>query len=242
MANVRATQAALALADDLGEDAITAMHRTLLEASAPEMVGRWRDAQVWIGSSSVGPHQADFVPPHQERVPYAMADLVRFLRRDDLPYLPQIALAHAQFETIHPFPDGNGRTGRALVQAMLKAKGLTQHMLVPVSAGLLSDIRSYFSALEAYRHGHALPIIVCFAEATVKAVGHGRVLMRDLTEIEGAWQQKLHGIRSDAVARRMLPIILAHPVFDAPHLGGRTGRLRGDGEAKEACVTEAYGR
>ena len=60
--------------------------------------------------------------------------MLRFAQRDDIPALPQIALAHAQFETIHPFADGNGRTGRALIQAMLRSKGLTRNVTVPVSA------------------------------------------------------------------------------------------------------------
>jgi len=72
---------------------------------------------------------------------------------------------HAQFETIHPFTDGNGRTGRALVQAMLRNKGLTRQITVPVSAGLLSDTSAYFVALTSYRDGDAAPIVQCFSLA-----------------------------------------------------------------------------
>ena len=57
-----------------------------------------------------------------------------------MPVLAHAALAHAQFETIHPFEDGNGRTGRALVHAMLRSKGLTRTVTVPISAGLLVDV------------------------------------------------------------------------------------------------------
>ena len=66
-----------------------------------------------------------FVPPHPDRVPAAIHDFERFLAREDLPALVQAAIAHAQFETIHPFTDGNGRTGRALVHSLLRAKELT---------------------------------------------------------------------------------------------------------------------
>ena len=76
-----------------------------------------------------------FVPPHHTRVATAIDDLARFMRRDDLAVLPQAALAHAQFETIHPFPHGNGRTGRALVDCLLRGKRLTRQVTVPVSAG-----------------------------------------------------------------------------------------------------------
>ena len=106
---------------------------------------------MWIGSSSYGPHTASFVPPHHTRVAAAIDDLVRFIRRDDLPVLAQAALAHAQFETIHPFPHGNRRTGRALVHCLLRGKLLTRRVIVPVSAGLLTDTDSYFDALAAYR-------------------------------------------------------------------------------------------
>src|SRR5690554_506011 len=153
VANVNATAAAVRLAEEINETAIIAMHGALLGGQQPAIVGQWRQEQVWIGGSGAGPHGADFVPPHHELVPVAMNDLVRFMERDDLPYLPQIALAHAQFETIHPFPDGNGRTGRALVQALLRHKGLTRSMTVPISAGLLMDVPTYFAALTAYRQG-----------------------------------------------------------------------------------------
>ena len=94
-------------------------------------------------------------PASHTRVPAAIDDLMTFAARDDVPLLAQIAVAHAQFETIHPFTDGNGRTGRALVQAMLRNKGLTRQVTVPVSAGLLVDTDGYIAALTAYRDGDA---------------------------------------------------------------------------------------
>jgi Fic family protein len=63
---------------------------------------------VWIGGDDFGPRGADFVPPRHELVVPAIDDLIRFTKRADIPGLPQIAITHAQFETIHPFPDGNG--------------------------------------------------------------------------------------------------------------------------------------
>ncbi|WP_277932448.1 Fic family protein [Rhodococcus opacus] len=81
---------------------------------------RWRQQQVWIGGGSLGPHTAHFVPPHHDRVPELIDDLIVFANRVDVTVIAQIAVAHAQFETIHPFLDGNGRVGRALIQAMLR--------------------------------------------------------------------------------------------------------------------------
>jgi Fic family protein len=145
--NVAAMRAALDLADHLDEGAILAMHRALLERTEPATAGKWRDEQVWIGGSTYGPHTADYIAPHPDRIPAAIADLVRFTQRHDIPVLVHAAIAHAQFETTHPFPDGNGRTGRALIHAMLRAKGLTRKVTVPVSAGLLSEPRHYFDTL-----------------------------------------------------------------------------------------------
>lgn len=113
--------AALALAGNLTGSSILAMHRALMIESDPSSAGRWRTEQVWIGGGNLGPHRALFVPPHDSRIAEAIADLLDFVARDDLSLLVHAALAHAQFETIHPFTDGNGRTGRALVHAMLFA-------------------------------------------------------------------------------------------------------------------------
>lgn len=96
--------AALTLSDHLDHDSIIAMQAALLGAHAPELTGRYRDEQVWIGGDAIGPQAADFVPPHQDRVPAAMDDLLGFIARVDIPLLTQVAIAHAQFETIHPFP------------------------------------------------------------------------------------------------------------------------------------------
>ena len=115
------------------------------------MLGRWREQQVWIGGSRLGPHAAVFVPPVHERVPGLIDDLVAFIARDDVPVLAHAALAHAQFETIHPFEDGKGRTGRAVVRSILRSKGLTRMVTVPISAGLLVD-----AAFAAVANGRVL--------------------------------------------------------------------------------------
>lgn len=158
--NVRAMEAALDRAGDLDVDAVLAMHRALMRESAPDIAGRLREDQVWIGGRSFmgagSPHDADFVPPVAARVREAMEDLMAFVARDDLAAVVQSAVAHAQFETIHPFDDGNGRTGRALLQSMLRAKGVTRSVAVPLSSGLLRDAGAYVDALTAYRAGTSI--------------------------------------------------------------------------------------
>jgi Fic family protein len=212
--NVRTMEAALALSDNIDAQSIIAMQTALLGSFAPNLTGGWRTEQVWIGGGSVSPHLADFVPPHHERVPAAMEDLVAFLRRLDIPVLAHVAIAHAQFETIHPFPDGNGRTGRAIVQAMLRHSEVTTNITVPISAGLLHDVDSYYSALGAYRRGDIGPIIAAFARAANYAVINGRQLVRDVRGIEADWENQMRGLRSDAAARRVAVLAIAHPVLN----------------------------
>ena len=213
VANATAMQAAIELADRLDAPAILAMHAALLGQHDPKIAGRWRDAQVWIGSSNYGPHTASFVPPHHSRVPAAIDDLVKFMRRDDLAVLPQAALAHAQFETIHPFPDGNGRTGRALVHCLLRGKRLTRQVTVPVSAGLLTDTDRYFDALTAFRSGDIQPIVERFAEASFDSVINGRRLVTELRAIREAWSAAITS-RRQATVWRVLDVVLQHPVLD----------------------------
>lgn len=218
--NVRAMEAALRLAERLDADAVLAMHGALMSAIDADIAGRWRTDQVWVGGrASFGPgspHDADFVPPVADRVVEAMGDLLAFTGRRELPVLPQAALVHAQFETIHPFTDGNGRTGRALLHALLRSGGVTRHVSVPVSAGLLTDTAGYFRALTAYREGDIEPIVTCVARAALMGVENGRALVAELRAVRVRWDDALAGVRSDAAARRLADGLFRHPVVDAP--------------------------
>ncbi|MEV0437072.1 Fic family protein [Nocardia sp. NPDC050413] len=221
-ANVHAMEAAISLGRDIDAASILAMHRALLGESDPAHAGRWRDEQVWIGGSNIGPHVADFVPPHHDRVPAAIADLIRFTRRDDLPALVHLALAHAQFETIHPFTDGNGRTGRALVHAMLSARQLTGHITVPISAGLLVNTGSYFDALTGYRSGDPEPIVRRFVEATFYAVGAGRRLVEDLRAVRTGYREQTTA-RADSVVWKVIDSLIAQPVVNSAYVAETFG-------------------
>ncbi|ROP72658.1 Fic family protein [Curtobacterium sp. PhB115] len=219
--NVRAMEAAIALADDIGDETIIAMHRELLDDVTPDLVGRYRNEQVWIGGAL--PHLAVFVPPHQDRVATAMDDLFAFTRRTDLPLLVQAAIAHAQFETIHPFPDGNGRTGRALVQAILRRGGLLRHLTIPVSSGILTDLDAYFDGLGAYRRGDPSAIVDVFSAASIAGLRNAEHLARDIRALGDAWEGRLRGLRSDATARKIVELSVEHPVLNARLAAERTG-------------------
>ena len=219
--NVRALQAALDLADSIDAAGIVAMQDALLGQHAPQLTGRFREEQVWIGGSAAGPHTADFVAPHHERVPAAIDDLVAFIRREDIPVLTQVAVTHAQFETIHPFPDGNGRTGRAIVQAMMRQKGLTTAVTVPVSAGLLHDVDAYYAALTSYRSGDIRPIVSAFATASFRAVGNGRILAAEIVATRERWNDRMASLRVDATARRVATLALEQPVLNQQTVSSR---------------------
>ena len=220
--NVRAMEAAVDMVASMDGQAVFDVHRSLLERSNPAIVGRWRDQQVWIGGGSLGPHFARFVPPHHDRVPALMDDLVAFANRLDLPVLAQTAIAHAQFETIHPFPDGNGRVGRSLIQAMLRGGQLTRNVAVPVSAGLLRDTGRYFDALSAYRAGNITPIIHSLAYASFAAVDNGRILVADLESVQAEWRQRIRA-RQDSAAHRLVGILLRQPVIGTAAASAQLG-------------------
>lgn len=222
VANVRAMTVALklsdtALSDQLDEHSIIATHDALLRDTAPEYVGHWRDEQVWIGGGSISPHTATFVPPHHTLVPGLMADVVEFAGRTDVPVLIQAAIAHAQFETIHPFPDGNGRTGRALLQGMLRHGGLTRNVTVPVSAGLLHDTNAYFRALIEYRAGNAGAIVTAVAEASFAGIRNGRKLVEDIQAVAARWDSVITA-RSDSSVHQVKRYLLRQPVVNAKTL------------------------
>ncbi len=214
VANTAAMQAAIGLADNIDGDAILAMHQALLGDSQPDLAGQWRNEQVWIGGGDYSPHDALFIAPHHTRVPAAIDDLIRFVRRGNVPPLAQAAIAHAQFETIHPFPDGNGRVGRALVHSILKGKGLTRNVTVPVSAGLLADLESYFAALTAYRAGDHEPIVAIAADASFRAINNGRALVAELHGVRDEWRSKITA-RKDAAVWRLSDLALRQPVLDS---------------------------
>ena len=212
--NVAAMRAAIDLSGQLDLSSVLAIHEALLRESEPAIAGRLRDQQVWVGGSSFGPHEATFVPPVHADVPGLLDDLFRFGGRSDLPALVQAAVAHAQFETIHPFVDGNGRTGRAVIHALLRRRELTRAVTVPVSAGLLSAVGDYFGALTTYRDGDPSPMVAVLATGALTAITDARQLVADLHEVRSRWADVVKA-RRDAATWRVADLLLRQPVVDA---------------------------
>lgn len=114
--------------------------------------GELRRSQNWIGPAGSGLAHAVFVPPPPEAVPQALGDLEAFLHAtDELPLLVRIGLAHAQFETIHPFLDGNGRVGRLLITFLLTERGVLEKPVLYLSHYLKRHRQEYYDRLQAVR-------------------------------------------------------------------------------------------
>jgi Fic family protein len=154
--------AAMERAIDLGTDAdhftaadIRDVHRTLLRfTDDKDIAGTVRTKQNWIGGNDYNPIGAAYVPPPPEYVPELLDDLCAFIERADLAPIAQAAIVHAQFENIHPFVDGNGRTGRALIYAVLRRRGEARHYIPPISLVLAAELKSYVAGLGAYSTGN----------------------------------------------------------------------------------------
>lgn len=215
MGNVGATSVAIDLSHDITPEAILGIHRALLRDTHPVLAGRWRNETVWIGSYSAGPPEAEFVPPAVTRILDSIEDLCSFIDRTDMPVFIQAMVMHAQFETIHPFPDGNGRVGRALIHALLRRDGLTKSATLPISAGIVSQKHRYIEALTEYRHGDFVPIIELGADATFAALRNASHLFDDVVKIHELWSERTEDLRADAVAHRVVAALLAHPVVDS---------------------------
>lgn len=210
-ANTDAMRAAVELADRISPNTIRAVHERLNGGDDPANAGRFRDQTVWIGGRS--PVTATFVAPPHGQVEAAIDDLCRFARRTDLQPMVQAAIAHAQFETIHPFTDGNGRTGRALVSSILRHRGVSPRMTVPLSSGLLADTGEYFAALTAYRDGDLEPIVEAFVEAGRRAIANANILRSDIEDLRGRILATAE--RRTANLRKVADLCSAEPAITA---------------------------
>ena len=225
---VRAAERGAIAIDDL-----LSAHRALLAADAGERrhAGRFRAVQNWIGGSDETPRGAVFVPPAAARVEPLMDDLVRFVARDDLAPVVQAAIAHAQFETIHPFTDGNGRIGRALVHAILRRRRLTPRTIVPVAAALLADPEAYFEGLSRFRlEGDASGFVELFCTRASVAATESRAAVRELLALPARWRQEARP-RRGSLMDALFDVLVERPVVgvdDVCAISGSTPRAAYD--------------
>jgi Fic family protein len=232
LANIDAMQLAIEEAAQhaaLNADHILAIHRVLLErAPDPRSAGVLRTKQNWIGGNDYNPCGAAFVPPPPQEVEQLLNDLIAFCNDDSLSPLVQAALAHAQFETVHPFDDGNGRTGRALVQVLLRRRGIAPSYVPPISVVLAADKTRYIEGLIAFREGRENDWLETFAVAATRAADLAASYLERVRSQQNEWRAQLkpHVTRADAAAWLLIDELPAYPIISTAIGVAATGRTR----------------
>lgn len=206
--------------------------QSLLLSDEPHL-HRVRDVQNWIGGSDYHPLAAEFVPPVPRLLPALVADLVAYMNGGDHAPLVQAGLVHAQFETIHPFRDGNGRVGRALIHTVLVRRGLTRHAVLPISPVLLTRSQEYVQGLTDYRYSGpptsaeaqrgVSQWLRVFLQAVGVAVTQAEQFAASLEELRLRWEQDVavkrrernlrETPRADSAISRILESLQEHPVL-----------------------------
>ena len=233
LANVDAMQAAMDAASAecpfTRADVVDIHQRVMAHAPNRHIAGHVRTVQNWIGGNDYNPCGADFVPPPPGHVGPLLADLTDAVNREDLPPLVQAALVHAQFETIHPFGDGNGRTGRALVQVVLRRRGIAPSCVPPVSVILAADRDAYIDGLGEFRFGDPTRWIGRFAVASARAAGLAARYLDAVGDLRTEWRRLLAAAanpRADAAAWLLIEALPAHPVISTAGGVAATGRTK----------------
>ena len=226
-ANVVAMEEAIALGEaerPLVSDDIRAIHRTLM-AGEPDRVtpGEYRREQNWIGGRLDSPLDARYVPPPESEVEGLIGDLVAFVNREDLPGIAQAAIAHAQFETIHPFLDGNGRVGRCLIHVVLRRRGVAPRFVPPVSVVLASRTNQYIAGLVGFREGRISEWCASFAGACERASRVSAELAGEIAKLEVDWYERAGRPRRDSAAARIIAALPAQPITSAATIRAAIG-------------------
>lgn len=197
-------------------------HRTLMTGSPTpaQHVGIVRTEQGWIGGTS--PIDAHLVTPPPEYVADLLEDLVAYVNGTDVDPVSQAAIAHAQFEVIHPFADGNGRVGRVLI-AWVLVRRLSLVTSPPVSTRIAADVGGYGAGLALFRLGDHDRWVRWFAEAVSGAGRAQQELVAAVQDLRGAWEDRLGAprdgtrrLRSNAAAWRVIDLLPRHLVLTGP--------------------------
>jgi Fic family protein len=245
LANVTAMEAAVRLGstnDPITLDDILAIHRILMQRSPmPHIGGVVRTVQNWIGGSGYNPCAAAFVPPPPEAVEPLLLDLVEYVNGDHHPALVQAAIAHAQFETIHPFADGNGRTGRAVIHVILRRRGLAPRFVPPISLVLATWASDYIAGLTAFRHlgasdstersAGAGAWLRTFATAAHRSCDDAETYAARIESLAAVWVQRIGRVRANSAVELLLDLLPGVPVLtveSAARLIGRSEMRTGE--------------
>lgn len=218
--NVAAMRTAINTTEMLSISTIQKIHNELMKSSKTIIPGEFRTQAVWIGGSPYSPHKAIFVPPHYTHIKNYMDDLILYAGRIDVNPIVKAAILHAQFETIHPFIDGNGRTGRALIHKSLKDDDVLKTVALPISAGLLNNTKDYMSALLAFQDGNPIPIIEQVFNALELALVIGSKASEDISLVINEWEETLDEKKTSSMWD-FLYLLIQQPVVNSTYLSNK---------------------
>ena len=205
------------------------LHAQLMgDEPASAHAGRYRQTQVWIGSGR-RIEDARFVPAPPAEIARCMREMesgiLQYAPRQDeqtsLSLVAQLAIAHVQFETIHPYLDGNGRVGRLLLPLLLAAEG---HPPLYLSGALLRARREYYEALSAVQlRGDWSPWLALLGNAVIESCDESIAIARDLLALAERWESQLSTRRAKSAARRLPRFLIGHPVLSVSQAAAGLG-------------------
>ncbi len=200
----------------LTHDDLHRWHRAVMEPehTSRHTIGAYRTVQNWIGGRSDSPIGAEFVPPPPDLIPDLMNDLLRFTNERTLSPIIQAAIVHAQFETIHPYTDGNGRIGRALIYRILATRGAIRTTAPPISPVIVRDRHPYIAGLTAYRDGQPSTWIDTFVRILDEGCAYSLLLAAALTDLAQSWRERASDIKRSAVDHTIVTALVDHPILD----------------------------
>jgi Fic family protein len=224
VSNLAALRDAMGTSIPARAEDILRWHGKLMEGHpgiALESVGAFRKEQNWIGGDASGPRNAEFIPPRHEDVPTLIEDLVAFCARTDITPVAHAAIAHARFEVIHPFVDGNGRVGRMLLQQLLRRR-LNLGSPVPVSVFWSQDTDRYVSGLRSYQSGDIDAWIGFASLSIIQSVRWMTEILEAILTLLAEFRSRID-TRGESVTVRVIDDLPEHPIVDTQSVAARYG-------------------
>jgi Fic family protein len=238
MGNVNAMERAVEIGARLDEFTpadIKDIHRRLAVGQyspIAKIAGEFRNEQGWIGGTT--PVTAKYVGPPREMIEELMEDLCQFMNRDDISPVTQAAVAHAQFELIHPFGDGNGRVGRALIHTIFRRRGLAKNYVPPISIVLGANKDAYIAGMDRYQESQVEgppsekldEWITHFARAVETSARHAQDFSDQVHDLQQRWRAQVGQVRSDAAVLQIIAMLPSYPYITTQIGMKETGKTR----------------